>query len=162
MSYLLSTHFRPIGHRATHTLCHGQRYLGGGYRGSTGCRLIRRETGSLRNNTTETDMDTQNEAIFQRRYMFSQNPSFLVSSWILGRYTPSNTNCLHLKMDSWKTFSFPVGAKGLFSGRWLLVPGSVHHWKLRAGTPKNGGGWKMIFRKLKTTPTENRESWTYW
>ena len=34
----------------------------------------------------------------------------------------------HLKMDGWNTFSFPFGAKGLFSGAKMLVSGDKQWW----------------------------------
>ena len=34
--------------------------------------------------------------------------------WILGRYTPSNTNCLHLKMDGWNTIVSFWGKRPIF------------------------------------------------
>ena len=45
---------------------------------------------------------------------------------MLGGTLPK-TNSLHLKMDGWNTFSFPIeGKRPIFRGyAWLLVSGSV-------------------------------------
>ena len=55
---------------------------------------------------------------------------------LIGRIPFLKTSSLHLKMDAWKTFSFPFGA--LFSGAKSLSKWVIYRWKVPR-YPKNHG-----------------------
>ena len=63
--------------------------------------------------------------------------------------TLPETNSSHLKMDGWNTFSFPYGAKGLFSGALAVSFRECTFWQLNffqessetQTCSKGGSGW---------------------